>query len=82
MGNADHQGREHQRADQHLDQAQKNIGDDRDITGHPRGGGFVGKCHEYHLADDDSEHQPSKDQPSLRAIFFMVLTLSIGVGSR
>jgi hypothetical protein len=59
--NAHHQRGEHQRADQHLDQAQEHVGDDGHVVGDLLGRLLVRKAREDHVAHDDAEHHGDQD---------------------
>ncbi|MNS68249.1 hypothetical protein D3C72_1015260 [compost metagenome] len=68
--NADHQGREHQRADQHLDEPQEHIGDDGDVARNILGGALVGELNEDQVTDQDTQHHCAQDQERDRDAFF------------
>jgi hypothetical protein len=61
VGDADDQRREHQRPDQHLDQAQEHVGHDRHVAGDLRRRLLVGKAREDHVAEDDPDHHRDQD---------------------
>jgi hypothetical protein len=58
---AHHQRGEHQRADQHLDEAQEHVRDDGDVVRDFLRGAFVRKAREDHVAHDDAEHHGDQD---------------------
>jgi hypothetical protein len=67
---ADDQRREHQRADQHLDQAQEHVGHDRHVTGDLRRGLLVRKAGEDHVAEEDADHHRDQDPGRGRQALF------------
>jgi len=58
LGDADHQGREHQRRDDHLDQAEEQGGHQRQRIGEAR---RVRQVVVREVADGDAKHQPHDD---------------------
>jgi hypothetical protein len=56
-----HQGGEHQRPDQHLDETQEHVRHDRDVARDLRGCLLVGEAREDHVADENAEHHGNQD---------------------
>jgi hypothetical protein len=65
-----HQRGEHQRADQHLDEAQEHVRPDRHVARDLGRGLLVGELVEDHVADDDAEHQADQDADRRRKLSF------------
>src|SRR4029079_12270820 len=59
---ADLERREDKRPDQHLDEAQEHIRENRDVPRHRRGGALVREGNEDHVADRDAEHEGAENQ--------------------
>jgi hypothetical protein len=58
---ADDERREYERPDQHLDQAQEDVRQDRDVAGDLAAALLVRDRTEDHVADDDPEHERDQD---------------------
>jgi len=59
LGDTDHQGSEDQGSDDHLDQAQEDIGQDRDVIGEIRS--LICGKHPIALAGEDAKHHGDED---------------------
>jgi hypothetical protein len=75
VGDADDEGREDERPDQHLDQAEEDVRHDRDVAGDLRRRLLVGKAGEDHVAEDDPEHHPDQDRRRRRQFPFHAQSL-------
>jgi hypothetical protein len=62
IGQPRHQGGEDQRRDDHLDQAQEDVGDDAEVTGDVPGRFRSRRGLVADIADEDAEDQRGKDQ--------------------